>query len=89
LIAAYNKYERYNKKEDDVSNLPKKTNAIPNKVIDLLVSNTLSKNGINLNDVKGKVSDEQKQLLKELVEELTLQVDQFVDQSTSSKKDSK
>ena len=71
-----------------MSESPKKTNAIPNKVIDLIVSNTLSKNGVNLDDVKGKLSDEQKQLLKELVEELTLQVDQFVDKPTSTKKDS-
>lgn len=72
----------------DVSDLPEKINAIPNKVIDLIVSNTLSKNGVNLEDVKGKLSAEQKQLLKELVEELTIQVDQFIDQPTSPKKDS-
>ncbi len=72
----------------DVSDLPKK-NAIPEKVIDLIVSDTLRKNGVNLDDVKGKLSTEQKQLLKELVEELTMQVDQFVDQPTSHKKDAK
>ena len=72
-----------------MSDSSKKTNAIPNKVIELIVSNTLSKNGVDLNDVKGKLSDEQKRLLKELVEELSLQVDQFVDQPTSPKKDSK
>ena len=72
-----------------MSDSPKKTNAIPNKVIELIVSNTLSKNGVDLNDVKEKLSDEQKRLLKELVEELSLQVDQFVDQPTSPKKDSK
>ena len=72
-----------------MSDLPKKTNAIPNKVIDLLVSDTLRKNGVNLDEVKGKITPEQKQLLKELVEELTLQVEQFVDQPNSAKKDSK
>lgn len=71
-----------------MSDSPKKTNAIPNKVIDLIVSNTLSKNGVNMDEIKGKLSDEQKQLLKELVEELTLQVDQFVDQPSSTIKDS-
>lgn len=69
-----------------MSDLPKKVNAIPNKVIDLIVSDTLRKNGVDLDDVKGKLSTEQKQLLKELVEELTLQVDQFIDQPTSEKK---
>ena len=72
-----------------MSDLLKKTNTIPNKVIDLLVSDTLRKNGVNLDEVKGKITPEQKQLLKELVEELTLQVEQFVDQPNSSKKDSK
>lgn len=71
-----------------MSDSQKKTNSIPNIVIDLIVSNTLSKNGVDLDDVKGKLSDEQKQLLRELVEDLTLQVDQFVNQPTSSKKDS-
>lgn len=77
------------RRSGSLSDLPKKTNAISDKVIDLIVSNTLSKNGVDLDDVKGKISAEEKQLLKELVEELTLQVDQFVDQSTSPKKDSK
>lgn len=72
-----------------MSDSSKKTNAIPDKVIDLLVSNTLSKNGVDLEEVKGKLTAEQKQSLKELVEELALQVDQFVDQPTSQKKDSK
>ncbi|GGA27829.1 spore coat protein [Psychrobacillus lasiicapitis] len=72
-----------------MSELPKKTNAIPNKVIDLLVSDTLRKNGINLDDAKGKLSPDQKQMLKELVEELTTQVNEFVDKTTSPKKGNK
>ncbi|MDI2588885.1 MULTISPECIES: spore coat protein [unclassified Psychrobacillus] len=72
-----------------MSELPKKTNAIPNKVIDLLVSDTLRKNGINLDDAKGKLSSDQKQMLKELVEELTTQVNEFVDKTTSPKKGNK
>lgn len=72
-----------------MSDLPKKTNAFPNKVIDLLVSDTLRKNGVNLDEAKGKLSADQKQLLKELVEELTIQVDQFTYPPTSRKKDSK
>ncbi|MCM3359977.1 spore coat protein [Psychrobacillus sp. MER TA 171] len=70
-----------------MSEIPKKANAIPNKVIDLIVSDTLRKNGVDLNDVKGKLSTEQKQLLKELVEELTLQVDQFIDPTSEKKND--
>ncbi|MEK4523416.1 MULTISPECIES: spore coat protein [unclassified Psychrobacillus] len=70
-----------------MSEIPKKANAIPNKVIDLIVSDTLRKNGVDLDDVKGKLSTEQKQLLKELVEELTLQVDQFIDPTSEKKND--
>ena len=70
-----------------VSDLPGKPKEIPNKVIDLLVSDTLRRNGINLENVKGNLSDEQKQALKELVEDLTKQVDAFVDQPNSTKKD--
>lgn len=68
----------------DLSEMPK---GIPNKVIDLLVSDTLRKNGINLENAKEKLSGEQKQILKELVEDLTRQVDSFVNQTTSPKKD--
>ena len=71
-----------------MSDLPSKPNAIPDKVIDLIVSDTLRKNGVNLDDVKRKLSTDQKQLLKELVEELTLQVNQFVNKPNSLKKDS-
>ncbi|MER2008736.1 MAG: spore coat protein [Psychrobacillus sp.] len=70
-----------------MSEIPKKGNAIPNKVIDLIVSDTLRKNGVDLDDVKGKLSTKQKQLLKELVEELTLQVDQFIDPTSEKKND--
>lgn len=46
-----------------MSDLSENPKVISNKVINLLVSNTLHKNGINLKDVKGKVADEQKQAL--------------------------
>ena len=71
-----------------VNDLPEKSSAIPNKVIDLLVDDTLRRNGIDLEHIKGKLSDQQKQTLKEIVEDLTKQVDAFKDQPTSTKKDS-
>jgi len=71
-----------------VNDLPEKSSAIPNKVIDLLVDDTLRRNGIDLENIKGKLSDQQKQTLKEIVEDLTKQVDAFKDQPTSTKKDS-
>lgn len=61
---------------------------IPAKVIDLLVSDIFTKNSIKTDDVKGRLSEEQKQLLRELVEDLSQKVDAFVE-STSPKKDMK
>lgn len=72
-----------------MSDLPEKPKAVPNKVIDLLIGNILQKNGINLENAKGKLSSEQKQVIKELVEDITQQVDAFVNQATSPKKDKK
>ncbi|QBP42048.1 spore coat protein [Paenisporosarcina antarctica] len=63
-----------------MSNLPEKPEIISNKVVDLLVSNAFRKNGIDVESLKGKLLDEQKQAIKELVEELSLQVDAFVKQ---------
>ncbi|WP_017754047.1 hypothetical protein [Calidifontibacillus oryziterrae] len=51
---------------------------IPSKVIDLLVNDIFQKNGINLEDGKGKLSVEDKQMIKELVEDLRLQVEAFL-----------
>ncbi|WP_338473111.1 spore coat protein [Niallia sp. XMNu-256] len=51
---------------------------LPNKVIDLLVSDIFSKNNININEAKKNISDEQKKMLRELVLDLSKQVDQFV-----------
>ncbi|MCM3728041.1 spore coat protein [Neobacillus cucumis] len=55
---------------------------IPKSVIDLLVSDILRKNGISIDKAKGKISDEQKQMLKDLVKDLSLQVDSFVKKPT-------
>ncbi|MDP4162634.1 MAG: spore coat protein [Bacillota bacterium] len=51
---------------------------IPNQLVDLLVSDIFQKNGIKPETVQGKVSDEQKQMLKELLQNLTQQVEAFV-----------
>nr|WP_232337065.1 spore coat protein [Lysinibacillus timonensis] len=72
-----------------MSNLPGNPNGIPNKAVDLLVSEILRKNGVNVDQAKRKISDEQKMALKELVEELSMQVDAFVNQSSNSKNDKK
>lgn len=63
----------------------KDPNAIPNKVVDLLVSEVLRKNGVNLENTKSKLTEEQKQSLKELVEDLKTQVDTFINQPSTKK----
>lgn len=72
-----------------MSNLPEKPNAISNKVIDLLVDDTLRRNGINPENIKEKLTDQQKKQLKELVEDLTHQVSTFTDQPNTDMKNSK
>ncbi|HWK21467.1 MAG TPA: spore coat protein [Ureibacillus sp.] len=55
--------------------------AIPNKVVDLLVSEVFRKNNVNVENAKTKLSEDQKQAIKDLVEELKSQVDTFVKQT--------
>ncbi|MCM3388426.1 spore coat protein [Ureibacillus chungkukjangi] len=59
--------------------------AIPNKVVDLLVSEVLRKNNVNIDSAKSNLTDEQKKAIKDLVEELKTQVDSFVNQSPDKK----
>ncbi|MFE3982816.1 MULTISPECIES: spore coat protein [unclassified Priestia] len=63
----------------------KKTEIVPNKLIDLLVSDVFSKHGINKEQVKGQLTEEKRQMLKEMVEDLTKKVDQFVNETNSKK----
>ncbi|MFE0565571.1 spore coat protein [Priestia megaterium] len=58
-----------------MSDLLKKTEIVPNKLIDLLVSDIFSKHGVDKEQVKGKLSEEKKQMLKEMVEDLAKRVD--------------
>ena len=64
-----------------------KNQKIPKAIIDLLVSDVLNKNGINIENAKEKLNDEQKQMLKELVLDLSQQVDSFVKSPTTKKED--
>ncbi|MDQ0411866.1 spore coat protein [Mesobacillus stamsii] len=62
-----------------------KPGAIPNKLVDLFVSDILQKNGISKQAIKGKITAEKKQAIMELVEDLSKQVDAFVNKNTASK----
>ncbi|WP_339229920.1 spore coat protein [Oceanobacillus sp. FSL K6-2867] len=55
---------------------------IPEKVVDLMVDSIFRKNGIKPEELKKNLSDEQKQMLKEMVEDLKTQVDQFNKKNT-------
>lgn len=65
---------------DDQNQNPK---LIPQQIIDLLVSDLFQKNGINVEKAKEKLSDEQKQMIKELASDLTNQVESFVKSSST------
>jgi spore coat protein W len=66
-----------------VSNPPEKPN-IPSSIIDLLVKDIFRKNGVNLEDGKGKLSQEEKQQIKDLVNDLSKQVDAFIKKDSPS-----
>lgn len=83
LLDAYDKKIDFMKGEMYVSNLPDKENVISKKVVDLLVSNAFKKNGVDIENVKGKLLDEQKQAIKDMLEELTMAVDAFVNKKPS------
>ena len=58
---------------------------LSNKVIDLLVSDIFNKNNINVEKAKSNISDEQKKMLKELVQDLSQQVDHFLKTTDENK----
>jgi spore coat protein W len=49
----------------------------PEKVVQLMVDNIFKKNGVKPEEMKNNISDEQKQMLRDMVEDLRKQVDQF------------
>ncbi|WP_046175711.1 hypothetical protein [Domibacillus indicus] len=69
-----------------MSDSQKNPKVLSDKIIDLLVSNTFQKNGVNVEKAKQKLSDEQKQMLKDLVTDLTSQVNSFVKEQPSQQK---
>jgi spore coat protein W len=66
-----------------VSEHPKKSNPIPNSLVDLFVTDILQKNGISKKDIKDKITDDKKQAIKELVEDLSKQVESFVNSNSN------
>ncbi|WP_067726348.1 spore coat protein [Oceanobacillus damuensis] len=50
---------------------------VPEKVVELAVDSIFKKNGIKPEELKKNLTDEQKKVLREMVEDLKKQVDQF------------
>ncbi|MBY7142201.1 spore coat protein [Virgibacillus sp. NKC19-3] len=54
-----------------------KQQAVPDQVIQLMIQDILRKNGVQPEEVKRNIPDEQKQALRKMVEDLQKQVEQF------------
>jgi len=67
-----------------MSDSQRRPEIVPNKIIDVLVNDVFSKHGIDKEQVKGKLSEEKKQMLKEMVEDLSKRVDEFVKQTNTT-----
>ncbi|GLO64904.1 MULTISPECIES: hypothetical protein [Oceanobacillus] len=61
-------------------------NSLPNKVVEVMVDSIFRKNGLKSEDLKEKLSDDQKKMLKEMVEDLKEQVEQFNNKEKDEKK---
>ena len=61
---------------------------LSNKVIDLMVKDIFQKNNINVEKAKSNISDDQKEMLRELVQDLSQQVDSFLKSAENVEKSS-
>ncbi|MGG0487023.1 spore coat protein [Priestia aryabhattai] len=64
-----------------MNNSQKKNEIVPNNLMDLLVNDVFSKHGIDKEKIKENLSEEKKKMLKEMVEDLSKRVDEFVKQT--------
>ncbi|MCF3943120.1 spore coat protein [Oceanobacillus alkalisoli] len=54
-----------------------KQQPLNNKVVEVMVKTILRKNGVQPDEVKNNIPEEQKQMIKEMVEDLKKQVEDF------------
>lgn len=73
----------------DLNNSNQKPGESPNRLMELMMLNVLQKHGITTESVKGKLSEDQKKLILDLLEELKHQADTLVSKNTSQKKQTK
>jgi len=68
----------------NLNNSNQKPGETPNKLMELMILNIFQKHGITKESIKGKVTDEQKQLILDLLEELNQQASSLVDGANST-----
>lgn len=53
------------------------SNFLPEKVVEIMVQQVLKRNKVNPEEVKKNISEDQKQMLREMVQDLKKQVEEF------------
>ncbi|MCY9017528.1 hypothetical protein MOF27_08830 [Priestia megaterium] len=72
-----------------MNNSNQKPGESPNKLMELMMLNILQKHGITKESVKGQVTEEQKQLIFDLLEELKQQSNALADRAKATSQNTK
>ncbi|MEC1069981.1 hypothetical protein [Priestia megaterium] len=72
-----------------MDNSNQKPGAAPNRLMELMMQGVLQKHGITRESVNERLSEEQKKLIVDLLEELKHQADALVSKNTSQKTNTK
>ncbi|UMZ35843.1 hypothetical protein [Priestia megaterium] len=72
-----------------MDNSNQKPGASPNRLMELMMQGVLQKHGITRESVNERLSEEQKKLIVDLLEELKHQADALVSKNTSQKTNTK
>jgi spore coat protein W len=72
-----------------LNNSNQRPEASPNKLMELMMLNIFQKHGVTTESVQGNLSEEQKKLILDLLEELKQQTDALVGKTTFQKPQSK
>jgi spore coat protein W len=73
----------------NLNNSNQKPGETPNKLMELMMLNILQKHGITKESVKGQVTEEQKQLILDLLEELKQQSNALADRAKATSQNTK
>ncbi len=89
MITTYSIMTYIMKGASNLDNPNQKPGEKSNRLMELLMLNVLQKHGITTDSVKEKLSEDQKKLILDLLEELKHQGDALVSRTTSQKTQSK